>query len=236
MLLRLVRRARISSSVTSKKSTASIRRPRSWSRRSTPSACGMVRTTPSKMTPLAASGLASCSRTIPMMISSLTRCPASITDLARRPSGVPRLTASRSRSPVANFGKPRASANRAPCVPFPAPGGPINRMSMLLQKSGERQGVNGKRGDSTRFRGPPPLTAYRAPLTRSLHIPLLATSELYPAGLHKAVVLPQSPVLLHLGNGIEQHAHHDQNRGPAELGLHPNPLRNQHRDQGNCRQ
>ena len=47
-----------------------------------PSACGIVRTTPSKITPLAASGLASSSRTTPRMMSSLTRWPASITALA----------------------------------------------------------------------------------------------------------------------------------------------------------
>ena len=53
-----------------------------------------------------------------------------MTALALRPSGVPRFTASRSRSPVANVGSASGSARRAPWVPLPAPGGPISRMSI----------------------------------------------------------------------------------------------------------
>ncbi len=127
-------RSRISSSLTSKNNTASILRCFSARIRSSPSACGMVRTTPSKITPFDASGFPSSSRTTPRMMSSPTRWPASITALASRPSGVSRLTASRSRSPVANLGRPSVFPRIDPCVPFPAPGGPKRRISMRCPK------------------------------------------------------------------------------------------------------
>jgi len=66
----------------------------------------MVRGKPSNRKPLAQSGWAMRSFTRPMMISSLTSAPASITFLAARPMVVPAFTAARSMSPVEIWGMP----------------------------------------------------------------------------------------------------------------------------------
>jgi hypothetical protein len=94
------------------------------------SACGMVRGKPSNRKPLAQSGCAMRSLTRPMMMSSLTRPPLSITFLAARPSGVPALTAARSMSPVEICGMPYFWQMKPACVPLPAPGAP-NRISLI---------------------------------------------------------------------------------------------------------
>jgi hypothetical protein len=39
--------------------------------------------------------------------------------------------------------------------------------------------------------------------TQSLHIPLLPAPELDSARLHESIILPERPVLLHLGDGVE---------------------------------
>src|SRR5690242_31743 len=164
-----------------------------------------------------------------MMMSSLTRWPASMTALACRPRGVPRFTASRRRSPVANLGSPRASASNAPCVPFPAPGGPISRMSMCLQDgSSELRTVSGatQRYPVGQPRSLFPLTAHAV-----LHVALLPASELDSSRLHEPVVLAQGPVLLDLCDRVEQHADHDQHRRAAEARLHVNPLGYEDRDE-----
>ena len=70
------------------------------------SACAMVRGKPSNRKPLAQSGWAMRSLTRPMMMSSDTSAPESITFLAARPSGVPAFTAARSMSPVDTCGMP----------------------------------------------------------------------------------------------------------------------------------
>jgi hypothetical protein len=70
------------------------------------SACGSVRGKPSKRKPLAQSGWAMRSFTRPMMMSSLTSAPVSITFLAASPSGVPAFAAARSMSPVEICGMP----------------------------------------------------------------------------------------------------------------------------------
>ena len=70
------------------------------------SACGMVRGKPSKRKPFAQSGALMRSFTSPMMMSSETRSPRSITCLGGEPSGVPAFTAARSMSPVEICGMP----------------------------------------------------------------------------------------------------------------------------------
>src|SRR5688572_27063250 len=70
------------------------------------------------------------SLTSPMMMSSLTSAPASITFFAARPSGVPAFTAARSMSPVEICGMPYFWQMNAACVPLPAPGAP-NRISLI---------------------------------------------------------------------------------------------------------
>src|SRR5688572_29073014 len=70
------------------------------------------------------------SLTSPMMMSSLTSAPASITFFAARPSGVPAFTAARSMSPVEICGMPNFWQMNAACVPLPAPGAP-NRISLI---------------------------------------------------------------------------------------------------------
>ena len=74
--------------------------------------------------PCAQSGCFRRSLTRPMMMSSETSWPASITFFAARPSGVPALTAARSMSPVEICGMPNFSLMKFACVPLPAPGGP----------------------------------------------------------------------------------------------------------------
>ena len=78
----------------------------------------------------AQSGCFRRSFTRPMMMSSDTSWPASITFFAARPSGVPALTAARSMSPVEICGMPNFSRMNCACVPFPAPGGP-RRISLM---------------------------------------------------------------------------------------------------------
>ena len=95
-------RSMIAASGTSISSTTSILTPAV----SIASACGIVRGKPSNRKPLAQSGWAMRSLTRPMMMSSLTRPPESITFLAAMPSGVPALTAARSMSPVEICGMP----------------------------------------------------------------------------------------------------------------------------------
>src|SRR5690606_24251229 len=57
-------------------------------------------------------------------ISSDTSSPASMTALARSPTGDSAATAARNMSPVESWRMPRCSTSRAACVPLPAPGGP----------------------------------------------------------------------------------------------------------------
>ena len=95
------------------------------------SAWGMVRGKPSNRKPLAQSAWAMRSLTRPMMMSSLTRPPESMTFLAARPSSVPALTAARNMSPVEIWGMPNFWQRNAACVPLPAPGAP-NRMSLMV--------------------------------------------------------------------------------------------------------
>ncbi len=93
--------------------------------------------------------------------------------------------------------------------------------------------MNGKRGDPTEV--PPGSPAHCLPLTAHafLHVPLLSTPELYPPRLHEAVVLAQRPVLLDLGDRIEENADDDQDRGAAEAGVgNAHPLGDQDRQQG----
>src|SRR5882672_4184727 len=98
------------------------------------SACGMVRGKPSNRQPRLQSGCFSRSLTRPMMMSSDTSAPASITFFAARPSGVPAFTAARSMSPVEICGMPKCLVRYVACVPLPAPGGPrrINRILLCL--------------------------------------------------------------------------------------------------------
>src|SRR4051812_47401332 len=95
------------------------------------SACGMVRGKPSNRYPLAQSGCFSLSFTSPMMMSSETSWPASMTFFAATPSGVPALTAARSMSPVEICGMANFLRMKFAWVPLPAPGGPsrISRMA-----------------------------------------------------------------------------------------------------------
>src|SRR6266850_3790428 len=88
------------------------------------SACGIVRGKPSKRYPFLQSRSFSRSLTRPMMMSSETSWPASMTFFAATPSGVPALTAARSMSPVEICGIPNFSQMKPACVPLPAPGGP----------------------------------------------------------------------------------------------------------------
>src|SRR6266852_5847111 len=97
--------------------------------RSTPelriaSAWGMVRGKPSNRKPFLQSRCFSRSFTSPMMMSSETSCPASMTFFAARPSGVPAFTAARNMSPVEICGMRKCSLMKLAWVPLPAPGGP----------------------------------------------------------------------------------------------------------------
>jgi hypothetical protein len=83
------------------------------------------RTNPSKMNPNRQSGSLMRSRMIPTTISSLTSPPAFMTASAFFPTSVPAETAARNMSPVESCGMPNKSSILGPCVPFPAPGGPL---------------------------------------------------------------------------------------------------------------
>ena len=74
--------------------------------------------------PFAASGRASRSLTMPIISSSPSSSPRSISAFARSPSSVPLCAASRRMSPVEILGMPRACASRTACVPLPDAGGP----------------------------------------------------------------------------------------------------------------
>src|ERR1019366_9534859 len=123
-MVRALRRVTSSSSGTSKSITTSSVLPSAFSTWASPSACGTVRTTPSRIRPRACWGAAIVSRMIPMITSSGTRSPRSYAALALRPSGVRAAIDARITSPVEIFGMPRSAAIRSPCVPLPEPGGP----------------------------------------------------------------------------------------------------------------
>src|SRR5690606_39930342 len=95
----------------------------------------MLRGKPSRMKPPATSGSARRSSIMPSTVASSTSLPASITAFAFWPSGVPRATAERSRSPVEICGMPKRCTRRWDCVPLPEPGAPRRTMRMRLLSS-----------------------------------------------------------------------------------------------------
>src|SRR3954452_7472771 len=113
-----------SSSSTTSSRTTSSGVPPSSSRSLNVFACGTLRGKPSSRKPLRASSSSSRETTMPIVISSGTRSPASMNFLACWPSSVPWLTFARKMSPVEIFGIPRWAEMNWACVPFPAPGGP----------------------------------------------------------------------------------------------------------------
>src|SRR3954463_10482829 len=113
-----------SSSSTTSSRTTSSGVPPSNSRSLNVFACGTLRGKPSSRNPLRASSSSSRDTTIPIVISSGTRSPASMYFLACWPSSVPWLTFARKMSPVEIFGIPRWAEMNWACGPFPAPGGP----------------------------------------------------------------------------------------------------------------
>src|SRR4051794_29255039 len=113
-----------SSSSTTSSRTTSSGVPPSSSRSLNVFACGTLRGKPSSRNPLLASSSSSRDSTIPMVISSGTRSPASMYFFACCPSSVPWLTFARKMSPVEILGTPRCAEMNWACVPFPAPGGP----------------------------------------------------------------------------------------------------------------
>src|SRR4051795_3584686 len=117
------RRTTSSSSTTSSSTTSSGVPPPS-SRSLNVLACGTLRGKPSSRKPLRASSSSSRETTIPMVISSGTRSPASMNFFACCPSSVPWLPLARKMSPVEILGIPRCAEMNWACVPFPAPGGP----------------------------------------------------------------------------------------------------------------
>ena len=96
--------------------------PRASSIAARPSACATVRGKPSRMTPLAQSGLSMRSAIMPRMMSSETSSPRSMISFACMPSSVPASMAARSMSPVDSWTMPRLSTRRLACVPLPARG------------------------------------------------------------------------------------------------------------------
>src|SRR3954447_25002165 len=118
------RRRTTSSSSTTSSSTTSSGVAASRSIPSNVCAWGTLRGNPSSRKPLLASSSSSRDTTIPIVISSGTRSPASMYFLACWPSSVPWLTFARKMSPVEIFGIPRCAEMNWACVPFPAPGGP----------------------------------------------------------------------------------------------------------------
>src|SRR3954469_1487980 len=117
------RRTTSSSSTTSSRTT-SRGVPPSSSMSLNVFACGTLRGKPSSRKPLRASSSSSRATTIPIVISSGTRSPASMNFFACWPSSVPWLTLAPKMSPVEIFGIPRCAEMNWACVPFPAPGGP----------------------------------------------------------------------------------------------------------------
>src|SRR3954467_7855355 len=119
-----------SSSSTTSSSTTSSGVPPSSSMSLNVFACGTLRGKPSRRKPLRASSSSSRATTIPIVISSGTRSPASMNFFACCPSSVPWLTLARKMSPVEILGIPRCAEMNWACVPFPAPGGPT-RTSLI---------------------------------------------------------------------------------------------------------
>src|SRR4051812_14331558 len=88
------------------------------------------------MKPDFASGSLMRSSSMPSTMSSETSLPASMTAFAWRPSGVPALTAARSRSPVEMCGTLSSAFSIAAWVPLPEPGAPSKTIRMWLQCGG----------------------------------------------------------------------------------------------------
>src|SRR6188474_3262261 len=140
--------------------TASIGWPSSARSASRASACATLRGYPSSMNPAAASGRPRRSRIRPRTISSDTSSPASIAALARLPSSVPRLTASRSRSPDDTCGMPFSSRSRWAWVPLPEPGAPSSTSRILEGPTGCRKsGTLPQNADILHRTGAPPFPA-----------------------------------------------------------------------------
>src|SRR5512134_3310763 len=110
-------------------------------------------------------------------------------------------------SPVEMWGTPSSSERSFACVPFPAPGGP-RRMRIMRGSGRARPAVRGGR-DGSCVDGPPggELAAADARATR--------------AG--EPLVVPGDEVPLDLLDRVERDAHHDEERGAAEVELHLEP-------------
>src|SRR5665213_6032 len=171
----------------------------------------MVRGKPSKRNPLAQSGSTRRSLTRPMMMSSPTSAPESMTCFAARPSGVPALTAVRSMSPVEICGMAKRLQMTAACVPLPAPGAP-NKMSLMVGRfsfqAGERSIIGGEAPRPRRERSGKTRTAMRGEdRARSLQIQerVDADARLAFAHMHgDSLAMPEHAQLLETLDRLEQ--------------------------------
>src|SRR5215470_6723018 len=157
-----------------------------------------VRGKPSNTKPWLQSGRSIRSATIFSTSESGTSSPRSIIGLAFKPSGVPLATCSRSMSPVDKCGAPYFPASTVACVPFPEPGGP--------RKITARSSFPTGRSSS----------ATLSPLTTAAQTALA----------RKAFVIAHDELCLELLHRIHRHAHHDQERGTAEIKRYSKPVQN----------
>src|ERR1700735_2382321 len=179
--------------------TSGLPNPRRCRISSSFSACGIVRGNPSKINPLVQSARFNRSSTIPSTISSGTKSPRSIIGFASKPNAVPRVTASRSMSPVERCGSFSSFEIRLACVPLPAPGGP-RKISAILAAD-----CTGDRPTS------------------------LAAAATHSALAHETVVVPHHQLRFQLLHGVHCHSDYDQQRRAPKIKLHIQPGQNEAR-------
>ena len=130
-----------------------------------------------------------------------------ITAFALRPTGVARFTASRSDHRWQTWAAETLGEQRALCA-LPAPGGPRRRISMSV-RSRVRRGKG--RGLRTRSQSSVSVLPTHNSTCTAVAAPERSVRS------QRSCRTSAGPVLFNLGQSIEQHADHDQDRGRAEL-------------------
>src|SRR5579862_3183028 len=143
------------------------------------------------MKPFSQSGRSIRSSTIRLTVSSGTSPPDCMTPAISFPISSPAAKCSRSMSPVEMWATPRDCRRSLAWVPFPEPGGPN-----IMRHSLERGGAIGWARGLSDTASPPP----------------------YPARpRRKSFIVAHDQLRLDLVDGVHGHAHHNQQRGAAEV-------------------
>src|SRR5437868_7556553 len=137
--------------------------------------------------------------------------PEAMISCTSRASGVSAFFISRNISPVEIWGMPRRSCKSRACVPFPAPGAPINTMIfaiLLTAETPRRRGKKNQIDPSSRLR----VSAVQNPK-------LSPTSTQSRAGSQKAFVITHYKLRFDLRHRVHRDADENEQRRAAEIEL-----------------